>query len=247
MQKFAKKFLLFFLLFFGLPPVAMSQGADNESVASILSRADSLFERQEYSKALEGYQQMLAQGYYTPQALLKMSYIQEGLGKGAQSLYSLSLLNRLSPDEATLRKLAEAGEEQSLEGYGVSDDAYFLFLFRQYREPILLGWALLALLGLGLLAWMRRRQYGLAAPAVLFVLYCAAGLWLANGYSPAARGIVLGQQVYLMDAPSAGAGLVASVGPGHRLRVLGEHDIWCEVEWQGQVAYLRRHQIQLLP
>ncbi|MBK7650109.1 MAG: hypothetical protein IPJ20_04215 [Flammeovirgaceae bacterium] len=46
-------------------------------------------------------------GRYTPAMLLKMAYIQEGLGRISQSIYYLQLYYKATNDEQALSKIEE--------------------------------------------------------------------------------------------------------------------------------------------
>ena len=67
-----------------------------------LGQADSLYEKKQYTQSLEHYQAMLQKGEYTPAMLLKMAYIEEGLGRVGQALYCLDrLIYMLAPHQLT--------------------------------------------------------------------------------------------------------------------------------------------------
>src|ERR1041385_4283576 len=68
-------------------------------------QADSLFRAKQYMQSLEVYQSLFSEQRYSPAMLLKMAYIQEGLGKIGQTLYYLKLYHVATDDEQALRKI----------------------------------------------------------------------------------------------------------------------------------------------
>ena len=49
-----------------------------------------------------------------------------------------------------------------------------------------------------------------------------------------------------MDAPSSGADLVRIIDKGHRVKVIDKKDVWVEIEWEGNIAYIRENNIATL-
>jgi uncharacterized protein YgiM (DUF1202 family) len=42
-----------------------------------------------------------------------------------------------------------------------------------------------------------------------------------------------------MEGPSPGSGVVEIVDEGHRVEIVGKKDVWLQVLWNGEVAYVR--------
>ena len=42
-----------------------------------------------------------------------------------------------------------------------------------------------------------------------------------------------------MQGPSPGAPLVEIVNEGHRVEIIGKKDVWVEVLWEGEPAYIK--------
>src|SRR6188768_765420 len=85
--------------------------------AQITKAADSLFHARHYSQSFELYRAILDQHYYSPSMLLKMAYIQEGLGHLGRSLYYLNLYYQATDDKQALYKMEDIAEKNKLEGY----------------------------------------------------------------------------------------------------------------------------------
>lgn len=238
LTKFCKILLVFFLV---LPQVADAQG-----FKSIIPEADSLFVQKSYSEAFALYDSALQSGVYTPQMLARMAYVQEGFGNLPQAMYYLSLLNRQSPNERTLRKLEELSEANNLQGYAISDQSYFFYLYRRYRLELMSILAIVGLLSVGALFWAFRRGYSPIGPGMVILTYSLFIAWMANFQQPTEQGIVTGKKVYVMDTPSAGGKLITSLEAGHRLPILSKRDIWYEIEWQGEKAFVRANNLKMV-
>src|SRR5690349_20257780 len=72
-----------------------------------LELADSLFMEKKFTQSLEVYRQIYDQGAYSPAMLLKMAYVEEGLGHTARSLYYLDKYYLMSRDDRALEKMEE--------------------------------------------------------------------------------------------------------------------------------------------
>ena len=103
-----------------------------------LKQADSLFHAKQYVQSFERYSALLKEKQHSPAMLLKMSYIQEGLGHTSLSLYYLNLYYLASHDEQALSKMEEIASKNGLEGYQSSDLNNFLNRLKQYSDQITL-------------------------------------------------------------------------------------------------------------
>jgi len=56
--------------------------------------------------------------------------------------------------------------------------------------------------------------------------------------------IITSPHAYLMDGPSAGATMVDVVGDGHRVEVIGRHDVWLKIQWDDVTGYVRDNALQ---
>src|SRR5258706_9691823 len=88
-----------------------------------LGMADSLFRRKQYTQSLELYEEVFQHQFYTPSMLLKLAFIQEGLGHLGQSIYYLNLYFLATQDTQALLKIEEVAARNRLEGYSDSDEA----------------------------------------------------------------------------------------------------------------------------
>jgi hypothetical protein len=215
--------------------------AHAQPMASRLAQADSLFQLKQYTQSFGVYDALLSVGYYSPAMLLKMAFIQEGLGKISYSLYYLNLYYLYSGDNQALSKMQELAEKNKLQGYQYPQQDQFYYHAGQYNLTISFFLATAALL---FLAWIfRQRKKGLRATGALVVHLILLLLLAFNLNYPLSKPavIVSGNNTYLMSGPSAGASVVAIIGEGHKLRVNSKKDVWLEVEWMDRPAYLREN------
>jgi len=222
----------------------------NISVANnyaTLDKADSLFEAKKYIQANKLYEQIFAnQQTYTPRMLLKMAFINEGLGNYSRALYLLNHYNEFHPDKAVVEKMENIAKEYKLEGYTYDDTEYFLLIFYTYYNKII---ALLFLLGIAAFLYVifkKKKAKGIIRiRGVMVGLYLFLIFYLIH-YKPFKKGIVNKKNALVMSAPSAGAKLIAQIDEGNRLKILGKNDIWYKVKWQNQDAYIRESSLEVV-
>ena len=241
MQKLSLKKVLLLLVVL----LAAGGGAFGQAGADSLEGADSLFARKRYTESLRRYEAIFGQSARSsPAMLLRMAFIEEGSGNYAKALYYLNLHYNRRPDEAVIRKMDQLAAAHRLKGYENNDINYLLIFYERYY--LYLASALLAFAGLLfwlLLAKKLRKErvpvrYGLG-----FLVYLTVAFALLNLPGHAPRAIVHHDHTYLMSAPSAGAHLLGIVEKGHRVKVIRQRDIWLEVEWDQQRAFVREQNV----
>jgi uncharacterized protein YgiM (DUF1202 family) len=194
---------------------------------------------------LEQYQAILSQKEYTPAMLLKMAYIEEGLNRAGQALYYLNLYYLATNDKMVLTKMEELASRNRLDGYENSDADIALALYYDYRQQITLGLTAMAIFLLSLIYYRRREgQRPVATSVLLFTLLILLAVHLNLG-DQNDTGIVGEPNTYLMDGPSAGATVIAVIDEGHRVEIVGKTDVWYEILWNGNHAYIKEN--SLLP
>lgn len=209
--------------------------------AAQLKHADSLFTARLYTQALEEYEALHASGRWSPAMLLRMAYIQEGLGRLGESLYYLNLYTLAANDDQASRKMEELAEKNNLEGY--QDDAWEAFSapLREYFLPIT---ALLAALAVFILALaLYKREFSITLMCLQLALMLVFALHVQYG-QPTARAIVTRPQTYVMSGPSGGARVLGIIGEGNQLRIQGQEDVWLRVQWRDRDAYVRETMVR---
>lgn len=223
----------------------VSQLATAQKVIPELIRADSAFVAGAYVPAYQLYRRILRQHQQvSPQMLLRMAYVQEGLGHYPAALYYLSMAQVRQPRLSTWRKMAALARDNRLTGYPETWRQDLQLAFRRYYylglQSLLIG----AVVG-GTLLLVRRYTLsrGWWAAYATYLLLTGAYLNLL-GLEKAA--LVTRPRAALMSGPSAGATWLTTAAAGDRLVVEGKQDTWYRVQWQGQDAYIRTQDLLLV-
>ncbi|WP_460880634.1 SH3 domain-containing protein [Pontibacter rugosus] len=227
-----------------LPEPSYAQ-ADNLTLA----KADSLFLTQYYSEAFELYEQILEEEqYYSPQMLLKMAYIKEGLHDYTDAMYYLHMFYTKEPSRSTLKKMEELAQVHRLQGYEYSDLQFFKTQFSKYYMRLLEAMLLIAVVTVTVVLILLRRGRRFDKPFKIgLTVYLLFILYYVNFLSLGEAGIIRNDHVAIMSAPSAGANWMATASQGHKVPITGEQDIWYEIKWKGEKAYIRKSNLLELP
>ncbi|MDZ4715411.1 MAG: hypothetical protein SH819_08075 [Cytophagales bacterium] len=234
MQKAVCKIL--FVLFI----VCVSSPAHANVSSKALAKADSLFALKQYTQAYDMYHALRAEGAYSPAMLLKMAFIQEGLGHLGESLYYLNLYYLASDDPQALKKMEDLAAKNNLLGYESSETRRFFAWLQEQYIPLAVALAALNLVALAWLVYWRRKSTSRPMYSGFLVLLLAAVLYLHVYFGKEVRRVIVAEpQTYLMSGPSAGASVVDIIGEGHQLRIKGQEDVWLRVEWKNREVYVR--------
>lgn len=204
-----------------------------------LQQADSLYLEKKYTQSLEHYQTILAQNQYTPAMLLKMAYIQEGLNRIGQALYYLNLYYIATNDKSVLQKMDELATRYNLQGYQLSDADQAMSFYRDYHLHITAALGVIALFFVALAVTVKRKGRRPIASAVVTLIILLVLFYHVNIGGDVSMGIIGNAHTFLMNGPSPGASVVEIVEEGHRVEIIGKKDVWLEVLWNGEVAYVR--------
>jgi hypothetical protein len=205
-----------------------------------LGLADSLFRRKQYTQSLELYDEIFQHKYYTPSMLLKLAFIQEGLGHLGQSIYYLNLYFLATHDPLALVKIEEVAARNKLEGYSDSDAARLWTVMKENHFR-LLGSLLSICVFLFALVYYQKVKLKRKPIATELVLLLFLVLLFIQSYllQTKAQGIIASASTYLMSGPSAGSSVIAIVGEGHRLEILGRKDVWVKVRWLDSEVFVK--------
>lgn len=235
MQNSILKFLKVFVIILLFPASIYAQ-QDNP----LLLRGDSLFKLKRYTQSLELYQKLFDDHRYTPAMLLKMAFIEEGLNNVPKAAYYLNVYYLATQDDAAPIKLEELASKNNLEGYSTNETDEILSFYLKHHTLITIILAALAALALAIAVTQRlvlkRRPVGefvfSCILAVLFMLHISQ-------QSRWSKAIIAKNNTYIMNGPSAGASVISIVRNGHRISVLGEHDVWTKISWGETEGYVR--------
>jgi hypothetical protein len=207
-----------------------------------LISADSLFEKKRYTQSYELYEEIFKSNQYTPRMLIKMALIKEGLGDYTYALYFLNLYYSYIPDRAVLKKMEELASKYNLEGYDYNDLVFFISLYHEYYQYIVISFLMAS--GLFLLYVMmkkvRKKSMGFRP---LFFMVILGLVYLVSNYNLIPSKAIVNNDAALMSAPSAGAERIGIIDKGHRVTLRGQEDIWYKIKWHGKTAYVRANNL----
>lgn len=201
-----------------------------------LEKADSLFNSKNYQEALVHYKKILQKDQaFSPAMLLKMAFISEGIGDFPSTTLYLSKYYDHNPTPQIPDKIKELTNQNTLTGYNTSDRERFFSLLTDNNQIITSTLGVLLIISLITLV-LKGFQRGYFIISFIFI-----GLvFISNNFleKPDA-GIITGNPSLIMTEPSAGGNLIRQVGPGHRVIIKSSVDIWYQIEWEDQKAFVK--------
>ncbi|MEN2284516.1 SH3 domain-containing protein [Algoriphagus sp. SE2] len=210
-----------------------------------IERADSLFQQRSYKEAMEIYQENYQLGIYSPAMLLKMSFISEGIGDKELATLYLSKYYDLNPNSQTISKIKNLTGQSNLVGYEVSDTERFILFLVEYKEIMVGALAVFLVISL-IMLWVNGRKVSEARyywPSIFLIIL----IFITNNFLKAPRTALITQSpTMIVSKPSAGGELVDRVEPGHRVKIRSSKDIWYEVEWKNQTAFIKKDNVTTL-
>ncbi len=238
------KVSFFFIIFIS----TLSYLPDLQAVDKQILLADNLFAQGNYTEALAIYEHFFEKKQQSsPQILLKMAFIHEGLEQYAEALYYLSLHYRQNPSFESLSHMEALARKESFKGYEYSEIDFFRAFYHRYFEEISIGLFLFGLLSFLLLlyahgrAWKVPRYY-----AVLLLFFLSISFILIVFTKQPPRAIIYKDQSYLLTAPSAAADVARIINKGHKIKILGKQDVWYKFNWSGQIVYIHQENLKLI-
>jgi uncharacterized protein YgiM (DUF1202 family) len=141
----------------------------------------------------------------------------------------------------------ELASAHQLSGYQYDDMNFILIYYERYFLYIVL-----ALIALGayifavIIAKKLRREHIPIRHGFGFMVYLTGSFVFLNLSGNENKAIIHRNNVYLMSAPSAGAKLLGIVQKGHRVKVLDKKDIWIEIEWEKEHAFIREQNVWMV-
>ena len=208
-----------------------------------LQQADSLFARGQYEVATPTYRRLVwQQRLASPALLFKLAYAQQQLGHYPAALLYLSMVQAQQPRVDTWRQLATLAAQHRLVGYPATWQQELRVQAQRYYYPGLQALLAAAVVGAVWLLWRRAERTAWLGYA-LYVGGLGAYLHILQ---PLPIGLVARPGAALMAGPGAGAAWLSTAAVGDRLPVLGHQDIWCRVQWQRRVAYVRETDVLIV-
>jgi tetratricopeptide (TPR) repeat protein len=209
-----------------------------------LKMADSLFTQKQYTQSLELYREIFTQQSYSPAMLLRMAYIEEGLGQNPMALYYINLYYELTHDETALSKMEDMAVRYNLTGYEASRTDHARALVAEAKPAIITALTAICILLVAIMIYTVKKKK--VKPFISFSFLILTTLLLVtftNRNLNPVNGITLNAPAYLMSGPSPAATVVGIVTDGHRLPIRDRQDVWVKVKWRDGYAYLKENQV----
>ena len=210
-----------------------------------LLRADSLFQNKKYTESFEIYEQIFNnENKATPQMLLKMAFIKEGLGDHSQALVYLNKYYLNTSDRMARSKMQEIADENDLIGYDRSDTTFFIGLINRHFAVFVGALLVLAGLLMAIVIFRKVKKQGNVLPYAIGSIITLISLAAILNLELAKKQVIISDNhAYIMSGPSSGSDLIDVVKKGHRVDLIDENDIWIKIDWQGQEAYIRKSKV----
>lgn len=219
-----------------------------QQTTGLLQEADSLFKEQQFTQSFILYDSLYT--YYkevTPAMLLKMAYIKEGLNDITSAQYYLNEYYLATKNEQALQKMEDLANANNLSGYQHNDFTFFFSLYYKNYNWLLIGVISLSLLLLGMMIYQRKKYKIKPWLNGFFLITLLAMLFaLVNFGRDYNRGVIIKNNTYVMSAPSSGANLIDVLTKGHKVEIDGKKDVWYQIEWNGEEAYIKAKNVKLL-
>ncbi len=223
-----------------------AQLANSQEVTNEIILADSLFNQKKYTESLEVYEELLSvQKQYTPQMLLKMAFIKEGLKDYSKALYYLNLYYAKTTDKRALKKMEKLAKTNELNGYNYTDTEFFTMIYQRYANYLSIFLMAVAFFLLVLL-YKNRSDSKPIATGVFLSLVLLLLFYHVNNAGFFEKGIITESNAYMMKSPSSGADLMEIIDKGHRVNVTDKNDVWLEIEWEGEKGFVREGNISII-
>ena len=210
-----------------------------------LNEADSLFNEQKFTEALEAYQELYKDGFTSSAVLLKMAFIQDASGNYPEALFYMNKYYQQSADRTVIGKIEEVAEQNELKGYRYDDISYFAALLNKYRIWVM---ALFVILVIALAVYSLEKVQSGQKPVSAFILQLMVStlFFIVFNLKPSKQGIITSDQSLLMSGPSAGAESMEVIGRGHRVKILKQDEVWTQILWEGNEAYIRSRRLKTI-
>ncbi len=215
---------------------------------NLIIKGDSLYNQKKWEEAYHYYFQIFdASQTYSPNMLLKMAYISGKRGDLANQLYYLCTLYRHHPSKKVLKKIESISDEYGLQGYRYSDIEYFISVYKQYYDTILIALIILSILFCANLIWKKLKNQRLSFRPILFLLFLAFLYFVSNYSLIPPRAIIKKNYCLIMEEPSASSAIKTITNKGHRITLFGKQDIWYLVNWEGNRYYIKESDLYIIP
>lgn len=227
-----KVFLL--ILIFSSQALLAQPGVD-------LAKADLFYDKGQEDQSLQLYEKVFMDDKKTtPKALYRMAFMEENKGNIAKTLYYLSLLESVSPNDAIRNRIEALARQYKLQGYEFDEVDLLKQGIKRFKLVILLFYFSIIAILTAILVRRRVRNKPLRLlPASLGILLLFAA-FLLNYDIKYGKAVVLFNNLPVRPTESASAPVEYFVPAGTRLTVTSVGDIYVQVIYKGNPLYVSR-------
>ena len=235
MQKWFSNIQVLLLFLFS---ISMVQAMEEKN---LLLQADSLYQKKKFSEAQKLYLKLYQQGFSSPATLLKMAFVNEGLGQTANALFFLSAYYKQTEDPKTYDKIQVLANALNLSGYEQTDfNRLIIWLSNRVDLTILLITSACLVSMLLMLYCRKRNMINGKMVAGFFSLFFLLALFLTTNFVEHPAQAVIARQTYFMNGPSAGANFLGMINDGNQVALAGEHDVWMKIKWNEKEGFVKK-------
>ena len=227
------KIFIFFLIF-----ISMNIFANEKD---LLNKGDSLFKLKKYVDAKKVYENLFYEkNYFSDAMLLKLSFIEEGIGNYDKALIYLSKHYDQTHNKETSEKIKSIAKKNELIGFEQND---LSLVFNFYNKNIYLIHSLLVVFLTLYLIIAEKKDISYH---IRFMIISVLVLAIMNLNLIKKEGIIFQDNTYIMNGPSSGSDVYSIINKGNKLKVSSESSIWYEVIFENKKKYIRKKNIFLI-
>jgi len=227
------RILIFFLIFVTTNILA------NEKY--LLNEGDSLFKLRKYVDAKKIYENLYYEkNYFSDAMLLKLSFIEEGIGNYEKALIYLSKHYYQTNNKETSTKIKSIAKKNELIGFEQNDLSLIL---NAYNKNIYLIHSILVVI---LVLYLIIGEKKDTSYHIRFMIISVLVLAIMNFNLTKKQGIVDQDNTYIMNGPSSGSDVYSIIKKGNKLKISKEYSIWYEVIFENKKKYIRKKNISLI-
>jgi len=227
------RILIFFLIFVTTNILA------NEKY--LLNEGDSLFKLRKYFDAKKIYENLYYEkNYFSDAMLLKLSFIEEGIGNYEKALIYLSKHYYQTHNKETSTKIKSIAKKNELIGFEQNDLSLIL---NAYNKNIYLIHSILVVI---LVLYLIIGEKKDISYHIRFMIISVLVLAIMNFNLTKKQGIVDQDNTYIMNGPSSGSDVYSIIKKGNKLKISKEYSIWYEVIFENKKKYIRKKNISLI-
>jgi tetratricopeptide (TPR) repeat protein len=227
------RILIFFLIFVTTNILA------NEKY--LLNEGDSLFKLRKYVDAKKIYEKLYYEkNYFSDAMLLKLSFIEEGIGNYEKALIYLSKHYYQTNNKETSTKIKSIAKKNELIGFEQNDLSLIL---NAYNKNIYLIHSILVVI---LVLYLIIGEKKDTSYHIRFMIISVLVLAIMNFNLTKKQGIVDQDNTYIMNGPSSGSDVYSIIKKGNKLKISKEYSIWYEVIFENKKKYIRKKNISLI-